>query len=57
MQLLPLGRQTTSASGGMSLRPKNFPVRQYELQGNLLLVFSNRTRLKSPRGGHASLAS
>lgn len=46
MQLLPLGRQTTSASGRMSFRQKNFPVRQYELRGDLLLILSNRIRPK-----------
>lgn len=48
MQLLPLGRQTTSASDRMSLRPKNFPVRQYELRGDLLLILSSRMRPKGP---------
>ena len=38
MQLLPLGRPTTSASGRMSLRP-DFAVRQYGLPGDLLLIF------------------
>ena len=40
MQLLPLGRQTTSASDRMSFRPTRFAVCQYELPGNLLLIFS-----------------
>jgi hypothetical protein len=50
MQVLPLGRQTTSASGRVSFRPKSFPVRQYELPGNLQLIFSNRMgpRVRSP---------
>ena len=44
MQLLSLGRQTTSASGRMSFRSKNVPVRQYWLPGNLLLIFSQSMR-------------
>jgi hypothetical protein len=38
VQVLSLGRQTTSAASRMSLRPKNFPVRQNQLPRDLLLV-------------------
>ena len=40
VQVLSLGRQTTSAASRMSLRPKNFPVRQNQLPRDLLLVIA-----------------
>ncbi len=55
MPLLPLGRQTTtSASGRMSFRPNRFAVCQYELQWELLLIFSNLSGQGSARE-HANL--
>ncbi len=44
MQLLPLGRPTTSASGWLSLRPTHFAVCQNKLPGDLLLIFSDFMR-------------
>jgi len=51
MQLLPLGRQTASVSDRMSFRPTRFAVRQYELPGNLLLIFFNLMRPRVRPGG------